>query len=99
MDEVKSTYESWWRGDLWRGEAGEALARASNLGCIIIDIYSIRRFFLTTQPFTTMSTSAARKKLVVCGGNGFLGSRICKAAVARDWDVTSIRYRLPPLFD
>ncbi|KAK5129562.1 hypothetical protein LTR08_003148 [Meristemomyces frigidus] len=36
------------------------------------------------------ATSAARKKLVVCGGNGFLGSRICQAAVARDWDVTSI---------
>ncbi|SMQ48899.1 unnamed protein product [Zymoseptoria tritici ST99CH_3D7] len=32
----------------------------------------------------------AKKKLVVCGGNGFLGSRICKAAVARDWDVVSI---------
>lgn len=32
------------------------------------------------------------KKLVVCGGNGFLGSRICKYAVARGWDVTSIRY-------
>merc|ERR1712225_209241 len=29
-------------------------------------------------------------KLVVCGGNGFLGSRICKSAVARGWDVTSI---------
>ncbi|CAG9937724.1 unnamed protein product [Clonostachys rosea f. rosea IK726] len=34
--------------------------------------------------------SAAAKKLVVCGGNGFLGSRICKYAVARGWDVTSI---------
>ena len=39
-----------------------------------------------------MSSSAAKKKIVVCGGNGFLGSRICKAAVARNWDVTSIRY-------
>ena len=34
---------------------------------------------------------AAKKKLVVAGGNGFLGSRICKSAVARGWDVTSIR--------
>ncbi|CAO2652139.1 Nn.00g004220.m01.CDS01 [Neocucurbitaria sp. VM-36] len=34
--------------------------------------------------------SAAKKKLVVCGGNGFLGSRICKAAAHRDWSVTSI---------
>ncbi|KAL9118503.1 MAG: hypothetical protein Q9187_004950 [Circinaria calcarea] len=31
-----------------------------------------------------------KKKIVVCGGNGFLGSRICKSAVARGWDVTSI---------
>ncbi|CZR67194.1 probable oxidoreductase [Phialocephala subalpina] len=34
-----------------------------------------------------MSTT---KRLVVCGGNGFLGSRICRSAVARGWDVTSI---------
>ncbi|KAJ9158449.1 NAD(P)-binding protein [Coniochaeta hoffmannii] len=34
--------------------------------------------------------ASAAKKLVVCGGNGFLGSRICKFAVARGWDVTSI---------
>ncbi|QSZ31354.1 hypothetical protein DSL72_000919 [Monilinia vaccinii-corymbosi] len=33
---------------------------------------------------------SATKRLVVCGGNGFLGSRICKSAVARGWDVTSI---------
>lgn len=38
----------------------------------------------------TMSTPTA-KRIVVCGGNGFLGSRICKAAVTRGWDVTSIR--------
>merc|ERR1712070_1315802 len=36
------------------------------------------------------TASAVKKKLVVCGGNGFLGNRICKAAVAREWDVTSI---------
>lgn len=35
---------------------------------------------------------AVKKKLVVAGGNGFLGSRICKSAVSRGWDVTSIRY-------
>ncbi|ROW17779.1 hypothetical protein VPNG_00889 [Cytospora leucostoma] len=35
-------------------------------------------------------SKVAAKKLVVCGGNGFLGSRICKLAVARGWDVTSI---------
>ncbi|KAI0195013.1 NAD(P)-binding protein [Astrocystis sublimbata] len=33
---------------------------------------------------------SAAKRLVVCGGNGFLGSRICKNAVQRGWDVTSI---------
>lgn len=36
------------------------------------------------------STAAAAKKLVVTGGNGFLGSRICRSAVLRGWDVTSI---------
>ncbi|EFX04488.1 NAD dependent epimerase dehydratase family protein [Grosmannia clavigera kw1407] len=36
------------------------------------------------------SSAATAKKLVVCGGNGFLGSRICKAGVLRGWDVTSI---------
>lgn len=36
------------------------------------------------------STAAAKRKLVVCGGNGFLGSRICKAAAHRGWTVTSI---------
>jgi nucleoside-diphosphate-sugar epimerase len=45
------------------------------------------------------STAAAKKKLVVCGGNGFLGSRICKAAVARDWDVVSIRYTSPERYE
>ncbi|KAK3494965.1 uncharacterized protein B0T23DRAFT_377867 [Neurospora hispaniola] len=34
--------------------------------------------------------SSAAKKLIVAGGNGFLGSRICQAAVHRGWDVTSI---------
>jgi hypothetical protein len=38
---------------------------------------------------------SAMKKLIVCGGNGFLGSRICKYAVARGWDVTSIRFVAP----
>lgn len=40
---------------------------------------------------------SAMKKLIVCGGNGFLGSRICKYAVARGWDVTSIRQALTHL--
>ncbi|KAL2797765.1 hypothetical protein BJX66DRAFT_82178 [Aspergillus keveii] len=39
----------------------------------------------------------ASKKLVVAGGNGFLGSRICKSAVARGWTVTSLRYLLPAI--
>ncbi|KAK4032555.1 isoflavone reductase IRL [Parachaetomium inaequale] len=33
---------------------------------------------------------SATKRIVVFGGNGFLGSRICRAAVARNWDVTSV---------
>ncbi|ORY69532.1 NAD dependent epimerase/dehydratase [Pseudomassariella vexata] len=35
-------------------------------------------------------SSVAAKRIIVCGGNGFLGSRICKFAVSRGWDVTSI---------
>ncbi|EGR52741.1 uncharacterized protein TRIREDRAFT_119642 [Trichoderma reesei QM6a] len=41
----------------------------------------------------------AAKKLIVCGGNGFLGSRICKYAVARGWDVTSISRSGEPRWD
>ncbi|KAL8937287.1 MAG: hypothetical protein Q9211_003758 [Gyalolechia sp. 1 TL-2023] len=32
----------------------------------------------------------SKKRIVVCGGSGFLGTRICKVAVGRGWDVTSI---------
>ncbi|KFA68826.1 hypothetical protein S40285_01131 [Stachybotrys chlorohalonatus IBT 40285] len=42
---------------------------------------------------------SAAKRLVVCGGNGFLGSRICKYAVARGWDVTSISRSGQPQWD
>ncbi|KAI1333774.1 hypothetical protein F5Y15DRAFT_421485 [Xylariaceae sp. FL0016] len=43
--------------------------------------------------------SATAKKLVVCGGNGFLGSRICKYAIQRGWDVTSISRSGEPKWD
>ncbi|RMZ89504.1 hypothetical protein DV736_g3281, partial [Chaetothyriales sp. CBS 134916] len=36
------------------------------------------------------SAGPARKKIVVAGGSGFLGSRICRSAVGRGWNVTSI---------
>ncbi|KAI1368502.1 NAD(P)-binding protein [Xylaria arbuscula] len=42
---------------------------------------------------------SAGKRLVVCGGNGFLGSRICKNAVQRGWDVTSISRSGAPKWD
>ncbi|KAI1429319.1 NAD(P)-binding protein [Xylaria sp. FL1777] len=42
---------------------------------------------------------SAAKRLVVCGGNGFLGSRICKNAVQRGWDVTSISRSGPPKWE
>ncbi|KAG6148311.1 hypothetical protein E4U28_004613 [Claviceps purpurea] len=51
-----------------------------------------------TTSHATMSTTAA-KKLVVCGGSGFLGSRICKYAVAKGWDVTSISRSGEPQWD
>ncbi|ERS99351.1 hypothetical protein HMPREF1624_04550 [Sporothrix schenckii ATCC 58251] len=43
--------------------------------------------------------AAAAKRLVVCGGNGFLGSRICKFGVQRGWDVTSISRSGEPRWD
>ncbi|POS84480.1 NAD(P)-binding protein [Erysiphe pulchra] len=39
---------------------------------------------------TDSKMTTAPIRIVVCGGNGFLGSRICKFAVARGWDVTSL---------
>ncbi|KAI2642549.1 NAD(P)-binding protein [Xylaria nigripes] len=42
---------------------------------------------------------SAAKRLIVCGGNGFLGSRICKHAVQRGWDVTSISRSGAPKWD
>jgi len=42
---------------------------------------------------------ASAKKLVVCGGSGFLGSRICKSAIARGWEVTSISRSGEPQWD
>ncbi|PHH54375.1 MIOREX complex component 2 [Ceratocystis fimbriata CBS 114723] len=41
----------------------------------------------------------ATKRIVVCGGNGFVGSRICKFAVARGWDVMSISRSGQPRWD
>ncbi|EYE99936.1 ubiquinone biosynthesis protein COQ11 [Aspergillus ruber CBS 135680] len=41
----------------------------------------------------------ASKRVVVAGGNGFLGSRICKAAVARGWSVTSLSRSGEPRWD
>ncbi|KAL1954965.1 hypothetical protein VTO42DRAFT_423 [Malbranchea cinnamomea] len=41
----------------------------------------------------------ASKRIVVAGGSGFLGSRICKSAVARGWDVVSISRHGEPAWD
>ncbi|KAL4895582.1 hypothetical protein BDV59DRAFT_141490 [Aspergillus ambiguus] len=41
----------------------------------------------------------AAKRVVVAGGTGFLGSRICKSAVARGWSVTSLSRRGEPRWD
>ncbi|MCJ1390466.1 hypothetical protein MMC18_003325 [Xylographa bjoerkii] len=40
----------------------------------------------------------AKKKIVVAGGNGFLGSRICKSAAARGWDVISLSRSGEPIW-
>ncbi|KAE8349672.1 hypothetical protein BDV28DRAFT_56746 [Aspergillus coremiiformis] len=39
------------------------------------------------------------KRLVVAGGNGFLGSRICRSAVARGWSVISLSRSGEPRWD
>ncbi|KAJ5221056.1 uncharacterized protein N7469_009943 [Penicillium citrinum] len=41
----------------------------------------------------------AAKRLVVAGGSGFLGSRICKSAAARGWEVTSLSRSGEPRWD
>ncbi|PYH40751.1 ubiquinone biosynthesis protein COQ11 [Aspergillus saccharolyticus JOP 1030-1] len=41
----------------------------------------------------------AAKRVVIAGGNGFLGSRICKSAVARGWSVTSLSRSGEPRWD
>ncbi|KAJ5619776.1 hypothetical protein N7510_003760 [Penicillium lagena] len=41
----------------------------------------------------------AAKRLVVAGGSGFLGSRICKSAAARGWSVTSLSRSGEPRWD
>ncbi|PYI03403.1 mitochondrion protein [Aspergillus sclerotiicarbonarius CBS 121057] len=41
----------------------------------------------------------AAKRVVVAGGNGFLGSRICKSAVTRGWSVTSLSRSGEPRWD
>ncbi|CAI7677188.1 unnamed protein product [Penicillium pancosmium] len=41
----------------------------------------------------------AAKRLVVAGGSGFLGSRICKSAAARGWSVVSLSRSGEPRWD
>ncbi|OJD28066.1 hypothetical protein ACJ73_00522 [Blastomyces percursus] len=41
----------------------------------------------------------ATKRIVVAGGSGFLGSRICKSAVARGWDVVSLSRHGEPAWE
>ncbi|EAL89807.2 hypothetical protein KXW98_008925 [Aspergillus fumigatus] len=41
----------------------------------------------------------ALKRVVVAGGNGFLGTRICKSAVNRGWSVTSLSRSGEPRWD
>ncbi|KAI1978319.1 hypothetical protein LOZ53_003071 [Ophidiomyces ophidiicola] len=43
--------------------------------------------------------AAAATRLVVAGGSGFLGSRICQSAVTRGWDVVSLSRHGEPTWD
>jgi hypothetical protein len=67
------------------------------LSMIKSDLSSFQVSQKTPEVFSNplLMTTTVKKKVVVAGGNGFLGSRICKAGVARGWDMTSIRYPKP----
>ena len=44
-----------------------------------------------TQPATSPHlTMSIQQRLLVVGGNGFVGSAVCKQALSRGWEVISI---------
>ncbi|EZG08346.1 hypothetical protein H106_02520 [Trichophyton rubrum CBS 735.88] len=45
------------------------------------------------------ATTAVAKRIVVAGGSGFLGARICQSAVARGWEVVSLSRHGEPTWD
>ncbi|EFR03275.1 hypothetical protein MGYG_06277 [Nannizzia gypsea CBS 118893] len=45
------------------------------------------------------TTTTVAKRIVVAGGSGFLGARICQSAVARGWEVVSLSRRGEPAWD
>ncbi|GBF61318.1 hypothetical protein TMEN_3800 [Trichophyton mentagrophytes] len=45
------------------------------------------------------ATTAVAKRIVVAGGSGFLGARICQSAVARGWEVVSLSRHGEPKWD
>ncbi|KAK2877778.1 hypothetical protein FQN49_001205 [Arthroderma sp. PD_2] len=45
------------------------------------------------------ATAAAATRIVVAGGSGFLGARICQSAVARGWEVVSLSRHGEPAWD
>lgn len=48
---------------------------------------------LTLAAMAALSLTAPPKRLLVCGGSGFLGREVCRSAVARGWAVTSLSRR------
>jgi hypothetical protein len=77
----------------WQGSSS-CPAYAQHSGqcfCILLELSSDDIEGFTKEPIQSRGKMTTVKKIVVCGGNGFLGSRICKSAVARGWDVTSVR--------
>ncbi|EEQ32418.1 hypothetical protein McanCB56680_006899 [Microsporum canis] len=46
-----------------------------------------------------MAAAAAANRIVVAGGSGFLGARICQSAVARGWEVVSLSRHGEPAWD
>lgn len=71
-------------------------AQIATVGNSIAEIKDAVADFRTTSTSLT-STTMSVPRLLVVGGNGYLGSAVCKAAVAKGWDVASMSWVSPLL--
>merc|ERR1719155_110325 len=64
--------------------------RCSLLAALAATVSSFRA---PTRPAVRMAAAAVPKKLAVLGGSGYVGREVCRRAVARGWEVTSLSRR------